>query len=115
MLSKGEIHMTALNMVRPCLTPDNHLEILRLCKHQTRVEVELLVAERFPERAKHKKKRKPKAEIRALPSLALDNLGSAILGSAILSGGTLFGDNPQRELSPKPAEESIQPRQNASA
>ena len=34
MLSKGEIHMTALNIIRPCLTPDNHLELLRLCKHK---------------------------------------------------------------------------------
>jgi len=100
MLSEGEIHMTALNLIRPCLTSENHLELLRLCKHKTRMEVELLVTERFPERAKYQKKRNSKAEIRALPSLALDNLAC---------------ENPQRELSPTPAKESAQSKKNAYA
>ena len=64
--------------------------------------MELLIEERVAERALHKKKRKPKAEIRALPSLGFEKLGS----------DTLFGNNPQIERSKKPAEESMQAKQN---
>ncbi|MEE2960577.1 MAG: hypothetical protein VYA34_07515, partial [Myxococcota bacterium] len=97
MLEEGEIHLTAINIIRPCLTSENHLKVLRLCKHKTRVEVELLAAQLSSERSARKKKKKPKAEIRALPSFDFDNLGF---------------DNPQRELSPKPADTSAPAKQN---
>ena len=55
MLEEGEIHLTAINIIRPCLTSENHLEVLRLCKHKTRVEVELLAAQLSSERSARKK------------------------------------------------------------
>ena len=97
MLVEGEIDLTTINIIRPCLTSENHLQVLRLCKHKTRGEVELRATQLSSERSTRKKKKKPKAEIRALPSFDFDNLGF---------------DNLQRELSPEPAEASAPVKQN---
>ena len=48
MIERGELHLTALLLLREHLTRDNHEEVLRAAAHKTKGEVLSLLAERFP-------------------------------------------------------------------
>src|SRR5262245_23526958 len=48
MIERGEIHLTALLLLRDHLTDDNHEELLRAAMHRTKSDVQHLIAERFP-------------------------------------------------------------------
>ena len=47
MIERGEIHLTALLLLREHLTEDNHQELLRAAAGKTKSEVQHLLAERF--------------------------------------------------------------------
>jgi len=48
MIERGEIHLTALLLLRDHLTEDGYEELLRAAAHKTKSEVEHLIAQRFP-------------------------------------------------------------------
>jgi hypothetical protein len=48
MIERGEIHLTALLLLREHLTDDNHQELLRAASGKSKSEVQHLLAERFP-------------------------------------------------------------------
>ncbi len=48
MVERGEIHLTALLLLREYLTPDNHEELLRAASGKTKAQVLELIAARFP-------------------------------------------------------------------
>ena len=47
-LADGELHLSAVVMLAPHLTPDTAASLLAGATHKTRAEIELLIAERFP-------------------------------------------------------------------
>ena len=47
-IERGEIHLTALLLLREHLTDDNHQELLRAASGKSKNEVQHLLAERFP-------------------------------------------------------------------
>ncbi len=48
MLERGDVHLSAIGLLAPCLTEANHLELLAAARHKTKREVERLVAEIRP-------------------------------------------------------------------
>jgi hypothetical protein len=48
MIERGEIHLTALLLLREHLTDDNHQELLRAASGKSKSEVQHLIAQRFP-------------------------------------------------------------------
>jgi len=48
MIERGEIHLTALLLLREYLTQDNHEELLRAAAGRTKSQVQELLAARFP-------------------------------------------------------------------
>ncbi len=48
LLATGEIHLSALELLRDHLTDDNHLELLESAARKSKREVETLIARRFP-------------------------------------------------------------------
>jgi 5-methylcytosine-specific restriction endonuclease McrA len=48
LLAKGDLHLTALCMLRDFVTPDNHHELFKLASHQTKRQLEELLARRAP-------------------------------------------------------------------
>src|SRR5947209_6091868 len=48
MIERGELHLTALLLMREYLTAANHQELLRAASGKTKVEVQELLAARFP-------------------------------------------------------------------
>jgi hypothetical protein len=49
MLAAAEIHLAAISLLSPHLTPENHLELLQAARHRSKRKVEELVAARFPQ------------------------------------------------------------------
>ena len=49
MLERREVHLTAVCLLRDHLTEQNHAELLREVSHKTKVEIEELLAQRFPQ------------------------------------------------------------------
>ena len=49
MVAEGRIHLTAINLLAPHLTPDNHVALLTQACGKKKTEVELLVATHFPQ------------------------------------------------------------------
>ena len=49
-IAEGRLHLTAVVLLKPCLTRDNAHELIAAATHKTKVEVELLLAQRFPGR-----------------------------------------------------------------
>ena len=49
MVADGRIHLTAINLLAPHLTPDNHVALLTQACGKKKTEVELLVATHFPQ------------------------------------------------------------------
>jgi hypothetical protein len=60
LLADGSLHLTAVRLLAPHLTPDNHEALLAAAEHKSKRQIELLLAERFPRPA-------VPAEIRKLP------------------------------------------------
>jgi hypothetical protein len=48
MLADGRLHLSALVMLAPCLTPENSEGLLAAATHRSKAGIELLLAERFP-------------------------------------------------------------------
>ncbi len=48
MLAKGTVNLTTLKLLAPCLTPENHREVLALAAGKRRVQVEEIVAALTP-------------------------------------------------------------------
>lgn len=48
LLSEGAVHLTAVRLLAPHLTPENHAALLASAMHKSRREVEELLASRFP-------------------------------------------------------------------
>jgi hypothetical protein len=48
LLERRDVHLTAVCLLRDYLTPENHLELLRDVSHKTKLEIEELLARRFP-------------------------------------------------------------------
>lgn len=63
MLADGSLTLTAVKLLRPLLTPENHREILAEARHRSRAEVEKIVARLKPQPD-------VPSTIRKLPSLA---------------------------------------------
>jgi hypothetical protein len=85
MIERGEIHLTALLLLREHLTDDNHQELLHAVSGKTKTEVQHLLAERFA---------RPDApsRIQILPDAA--GQGS-LLGSAETLSATCARDQPK--------------------
>jgi hypothetical protein len=49
-LADGRLHLTAVVRLTPYLTPKTASELLAAAEHKTKAEIELLLAERFPQR-----------------------------------------------------------------
>jgi hypothetical protein len=49
MLSDGSLHLTAVSLLAPHLTPTNHLEVLDSARHKSKRDVEQLVARLRPQ------------------------------------------------------------------
>src|SRR3989454_7937306 len=47
-VAEGRLHLSAVLMLAPHLTPENADELLAAAVHKTRAEVELVLAQRFP-------------------------------------------------------------------
>src|SRR5262245_9006556 len=47
-LADGRLHLTAVNLLAPQLTPENAADLLAAAAHQTKARIEWLIAERFP-------------------------------------------------------------------
>ena len=48
MVADGELHLSAVQLLVPLLTEDNHREVLARAKHQSKQQVQVLVAELAP-------------------------------------------------------------------
>ncbi len=48
MLRRGEIHLSGIGLLSPCLTPKNHLELLTAARHKTKREIERMAADLRP-------------------------------------------------------------------
>jgi hypothetical protein len=48
LLERRDVHLTAVCLLRDYLTPENHLELLQDVSHKTKLEIEELLARRFP-------------------------------------------------------------------
>jgi len=48
LIARGDIHLTALNMLAAHLTEENHVEVLARARHRSKREIEALVAEVAP-------------------------------------------------------------------
>ena len=48
-LADGRLHVTALTLLAPYLTPENADELLAAAVHKSKAQIELLLAERFPQ------------------------------------------------------------------
>src|SRR5690349_16516014 len=48
LLERRDVHLTAVCLLRDYLTPENHRELLRDVSHRTRIEIEELLAAKFP-------------------------------------------------------------------
>src|SRR5262245_21347562 len=51
MMERGEVHLTAVRLLAPHLTEENHRSLLHAAIHKTKREVEELLAARFPRAA----------------------------------------------------------------
>jgi hypothetical protein len=49
LLADGRLHLTAVVMLTPHLTPENSVELLAAATHQSKAGIERLLAERFPQ------------------------------------------------------------------
>jgi len=49
LLSEGQLHLTAVVLLAPHLSPENANELLTAATHRTKAQVEQLLAERFPQ------------------------------------------------------------------
>jgi len=47
-VAEGRLHLTAVNLLAPYLTPENAEALLKAAAHRTKSEIEQLLAERFP-------------------------------------------------------------------
>ena len=47
-LAEGRLHVTAVVMLTPHLTPENAVELLAAASHKSKAEIQLLLAHRFP-------------------------------------------------------------------
>jgi hypothetical protein len=65
LLAKGSLHLTAIKLLGPHLTPDNHAQVLARAAGQGKREIELLVAELAPKPDVPSRMRKlPEANVR---------------------------------------------------
>ena len=48
-VADGRVHLSAVVLLAPHLTPDNADELLSAATHRTKAEIELLLAQRFPQ------------------------------------------------------------------
>lgn len=48
MLERGDVHLSAVGVLAPCLTEDNHRELLIAARHKSKRDVERMVAELRP-------------------------------------------------------------------
>src|SRR5258706_15863220 len=48
LVARGELHLSALCELGPCLKPENAIELFEACRGKTRRQVEHLLAARFP-------------------------------------------------------------------
>ena len=49
LVAEGALHLTAIGLLAPHLTPDNHEGVLTAARHKTKREVEVIVAELRPQ------------------------------------------------------------------
>src|SRR5687768_6696624 len=47
-IARGDLNMTNVRLLADYLSPDNHDELLRAVHHKTKIEVQELIAARFP-------------------------------------------------------------------
>ena len=103
MIERREIHLTAVCQLRDYLTPENHLELVAEASHKTKVQVQELLARRFP---------RPDvvSRIRKLPGRTVSAPALPINGARPAEGSTAQGakmDAPT--MAAPPALESASP------
>jgi hypothetical protein len=69
MLACGDLHMTAVRLLGPRLTPENHMDVLAEARHRTQPEIEQIVARLRPLPPVPERVRKIPARPKAAPAL----------------------------------------------
>jgi 5-methylcytosine-specific restriction endonuclease McrA len=80
LLAEGALHLTAVSLLAPHLTPDNLEPILAAARHKSKREVEEIVAALRPQRAVPASVRKLPAAQAPAPTLAVNQLPQARAG-----------------------------------
>jgi len=95
-LAEGRVHLTGLNLLAPhlkSLAPEQVNELLAAATHRTKMQIELLVAERFPTPD-------VKAEVRAIPPTPLQAPGLIAESTLECAEQTQLVANKDGELAP---------------
>ena len=74
-VAEGRLHLTAVGLLAPHLTPENVGELLNAVAHKTKAETEQLLAERFP-------RSETLALMHALPPSPVEANGSDVMASS---------------------------------
>jgi 5-methylcytosine-specific restriction endonuclease McrA len=96
-VADGRLHLTAVRLLAPCLTPENADELLAAATHRRRPEIEQLPAQRFPPL------RAPAPTVRAIPS---EPMRKRVLGPVAAQRSEPAGE-PVPETPPPPERYSV--------
>src|SRR5437867_9484149 len=105
-LAAGRLHLSAVVLLAPYLTPENADELLAAAAHQSRLEIEQLIAERFP-----------RPDFPARIDAVNDSPTQAVLGTDPRAPGRVdeLAPGPVERSAPEPGELSAPGRIGASA
>ena len=78
-LADGDLTLTAVCLLAPVLTDDNHLELLETARHKSKRDVEQLAAQARPQPA-------VASSVRKLPAPRPPDRADVVIGSAVTSG-----------------------------
>jgi hypothetical protein len=96
-VADGRLHLTAVRLLAPYLTPENADELLAAATHRRRPEIEQLLAQRFPPL------RAPVPTVRAIPS---ESIRKRVLGPVASPTPSLL-DPSESPLPPAPERYSV--------
>lgn len=110
MVERGQLHLSALRVLSPVLTRDNHQRLLRTAVHKSKREVELLVADLAPKPDALDRLRKlPSASTRTEPPAALPLLETSSGGSTSGASTTAVPQPSQQPAASKVTPSRVEP------
>lgn len=115
MLSRGELHLTAMKLLQPVLTDEN-IELLHLSRLKTKQEIQQLIAKHCPQPDVPELIRRLPAARLPVPVVVEQTLvNSAATSHAVLSAMSLVAASPMSATDPKDASPSSLDEQNSSS